>query len=182
MVLGLFLGQNDTRFARCHFRVQNSLDFQGPPLPLFQSPYKWIFPHQNHYVPRHINHRYINGYYTSFTAVFSSQQQWKKINRYSYSVNVHTLMRPRLIWEFREAGLIGSDLVGLAAALRGVLCWPLQVILLLLLPSRLLVHVRRCSYLQGCGSGSPWMRVFLEAGYGSRSALKSKFKSFRGSK
>ncbi len=23
---------------------------------------KWIFPHQNHYVPRHINNRYINSY------------------------------------------------------------------------------------------------------------------------
>jgi hypothetical protein len=30
--------------ARCHFRVQNSLDFQGPPLL-----------HQNHNVSRHIN-------------------------------------------------------------------------------------------------------------------------------
>jgi hypothetical protein len=29
-----FFGPNDTRFARCHFRAQKSLDFQGPPLPM----------------------------------------------------------------------------------------------------------------------------------------------------
>ncbi len=27
-----------------------------------QWPSKWIFPHQNHYVPRRINNRYINNY------------------------------------------------------------------------------------------------------------------------
>ena len=43
-----FLGPNGTRFARCHFRAQKSLDFQGPPLvmilhaskPLRTAPYK----------------------------------------------------------------------------------------------------------------------------------------------
>jgi hypothetical protein len=29
-----FLGPNSTLFARCHFRAQKSLDFQGPPLPM----------------------------------------------------------------------------------------------------------------------------------------------------
>ncbi len=29
-----FLGPNGTRFARCHFRAQKSLDFQSPPLPM----------------------------------------------------------------------------------------------------------------------------------------------------
>jgi hypothetical protein len=28
----------------------------------FQWPSKWIFPHQNHYVPWRINNRYINNY------------------------------------------------------------------------------------------------------------------------
>jgi hypothetical protein len=31
---------------------------------LFQWLSKWIFPHQNHYVPRHINNRYINKYFS----------------------------------------------------------------------------------------------------------------------
>ncbi len=31
---GTFLGQNDTCFARYHFRAQKSLDFQGPALPM----------------------------------------------------------------------------------------------------------------------------------------------------
>jgi hypothetical protein len=30
----VFSGQNGTRFARCHFGAQKSLDFQGPPLPM----------------------------------------------------------------------------------------------------------------------------------------------------
>ncbi len=29
-----FLGPSDTSFARCLFRAQKSLDFQGPPLPM----------------------------------------------------------------------------------------------------------------------------------------------------
>ncbi len=29
-----FFGPSGTRFARCHFRAQKSLDFQGPPLPM----------------------------------------------------------------------------------------------------------------------------------------------------
>ncbi len=32
--ISTFLGPNGTRFARCHFRAQESLDFQGPPLPM----------------------------------------------------------------------------------------------------------------------------------------------------
>ncbi len=32
--ISTFLGPNGTRFARCHFRVQKSLDFQGPSLPM----------------------------------------------------------------------------------------------------------------------------------------------------
>ncbi len=39
------------------FQGPKSLDFQAPP-PL-QWPSKWICPHQNHYVPRHIKNRYI---------------------------------------------------------------------------------------------------------------------------
>ena len=34
----------------------------------FQWPSKWIFPRQNHYVPRHITNRYINSY-IHFSAV-----------------------------------------------------------------------------------------------------------------
>jgi hypothetical protein len=55
-----FLGPNGTHFACCHFRAQKSLNFQGHP---FQWLSKWIFPHQNHYVQRHINNRYINSYF-----------------------------------------------------------------------------------------------------------------------
>jgi hypothetical protein len=29
-----FFGPNGIRFARCNFRAQKSLDFQGPPLPM----------------------------------------------------------------------------------------------------------------------------------------------------
>jgi hypothetical protein len=29
--ISTFLGPNDTRFARCHFWAQKSLDFEGPP-------------------------------------------------------------------------------------------------------------------------------------------------------
>jgi hypothetical protein len=32
--ISTFLGPNVTRFARCHFRDQKSLDFHGPPLPM----------------------------------------------------------------------------------------------------------------------------------------------------
>ncbi len=57
-----FLGPNDTRFTRCHFRVQKSLDFQAPPPS--NGPCNGYCPPQNHYVPRHINNRYINSYFT----------------------------------------------------------------------------------------------------------------------
>jgi hypothetical protein len=50
-----FLDPNCTPFALCHFRAQKSLDFQGPLLPM---ALKMDF--QNHYIPRHINDRYIN--------------------------------------------------------------------------------------------------------------------------
>ncbi len=48
----LFLGPNGIHFARCPFGAQK----------IFQWPSKWICPHQNHYVPRHINNRYINSW------------------------------------------------------------------------------------------------------------------------
>jgi hypothetical protein len=32
--ISTFLGINGTCLARCHFRAQNSLDFEGPPLPI----------------------------------------------------------------------------------------------------------------------------------------------------
>ncbi len=36
----------------------------------FQWPSKWIFPHKNHYVPLHINNRYINSYNEPQSFVF----------------------------------------------------------------------------------------------------------------
>ncbi len=47
----------------CHLRAQKSLDFQGPP-PL-KCPSLWIVPPQNHFVPHHINNRYIDSYFTA---------------------------------------------------------------------------------------------------------------------
>jgi hypothetical protein len=44
-VMETFLGTNGSLFARCHFRAQKSLDFQGPPLPMaLCNPSS---PHQN---------------------------------------------------------------------------------------------------------------------------------------
>ncbi len=84
--------------------------------------------------------------------------------------------------EWAESGQ-EADLVGLAAALRGVLCWPLQVILLLLLASRLLVQVKRCSYLQA--GLRIRIRIPIGSGSGSRRAKmthksKKKISNFRG--
>ena len=47
-------------FARCHFSIQKRLDFQGPPLSL---AHVMDLPHQTHYIPHHINNRFINSYY-----------------------------------------------------------------------------------------------------------------------
>ncbi len=44
------------KFALCHSRDQKVEIFRAHP---FQWPSKWIFQHQNHYVPRHINNGYI---------------------------------------------------------------------------------------------------------------------------
>jgi hypothetical protein len=66
MKISTFLGPNatpnGTRFARCYFRAPKSLDLQGPPPPPSNGPSKWICPHQNHYIPRRVNNRYINSY------------------------------------------------------------------------------------------------------------------------
>ncbi len=61
--ISTFLGLNSTRVSRCHFRAQKSLDFQCPPLPMPFEMDTW--PHQNHYVPRHISKRYINSYFNA---------------------------------------------------------------------------------------------------------------------
>jgi hypothetical protein len=53
------LDPNGTCFACCHFRAQKVSIFKAYPI---QWPSKWIFPHQNHCVPRHINKMYINIY------------------------------------------------------------------------------------------------------------------------
>jgi hypothetical protein len=52
-----------SRFFRCHFRAQKSLDFQGPLLP--RALEMDVARIKNHYVPRHINNRYINSYSSS---------------------------------------------------------------------------------------------------------------------
>jgi hypothetical protein len=54
-----FLGPNSTRCAHCHSWAQKSLDFQGPPLPMALDG---CCPHQNNFVPPHINNRYIISY------------------------------------------------------------------------------------------------------------------------
>ncbi len=46
--------------ALASLRAQKSLDFQGPPLG--NAPTNGSLPRRNHYVPRHINNKYINGY------------------------------------------------------------------------------------------------------------------------
>jgi hypothetical protein len=43
-----FLGPNGTRFARCHFRAQKSLNVQCPPLPMAS---KWICSPSKSLVP-----------------------------------------------------------------------------------------------------------------------------------
>jgi hypothetical protein len=58
--LETFLGPNATRFARTgsHFRAQKKSLFPGPT----PSNAPRNGSSQNHYVPRHINNRYINSY------------------------------------------------------------------------------------------------------------------------
>ncbi len=59
--ISTFLGpKGTTRFARCHFRTQKSLDFQAPTPS--NGPCNGCYPHQNHSVPRQINNRHINSY------------------------------------------------------------------------------------------------------------------------
>ncbi len=38
----------------------------------FQWPSKWIFSHQNHFVPRHLNNRYINNYISKWRREFQN--------------------------------------------------------------------------------------------------------------
>ncbi len=53
---GTFLGPNGTRYASCPKKSR----FLGPPL---KCPLLWICPHQNYFVPPHINNRYIHSYF-----------------------------------------------------------------------------------------------------------------------
>jgi hypothetical protein len=52
-----FLGSNGTRFVRCHFRAQKVSIFRDH---AFKWPGNGCCTHHNHYVPRHMNNRYIN--------------------------------------------------------------------------------------------------------------------------
>jgi hypothetical protein len=53
----ILIWPNGTGFTRCHFMVQKVEIFRTHHI---QWPLKWIYPHQNYYIPRHINKRYIN--------------------------------------------------------------------------------------------------------------------------
>jgi hypothetical protein len=50
-----------TRFPHYHFRAQNEVSISGPTPSI--GPQNSDCPHPNHYVPRHINNRYIHSYY-----------------------------------------------------------------------------------------------------------------------
>ncbi len=50
------LGPLEGGFARCHLGAQKFSIFRDPPS---NGPYNGRCPHQNHYVPRHINNSYI---------------------------------------------------------------------------------------------------------------------------
>ncbi len=58
------VGPENFNFLGPKWHSLRSLPFQGPVSIFtahpFQWPSKWIFPHQNHYGPRHLNYRYIN--------------------------------------------------------------------------------------------------------------------------
>jgi hypothetical protein len=54
--ISTFLGPNGIHSLR-------SMPFQGPSLPMTLAPGNESCPHQNHYVPRHINN--INSYYVA---------------------------------------------------------------------------------------------------------------------
>jgi hypothetical protein len=98
----------------CHYRLklhQGGFDCFGPQMALaslvaisgpkkvsifrahpFQWPSKWILPHQNHYVPGHINIRYINNYTAGTNkAVFPSSRHMLYIHAYTESTG-HSLL------------------------------------------------------------------------------------------
>ncbi len=54
-----FLGPNGTCFTRGHCRAQKSLDFRAHPS---YGPQNGCNPHQNNFVPPHINKRYIDSF------------------------------------------------------------------------------------------------------------------------
>ncbi len=59
-----------------------SLPFQGPKKSRFSGPTPYngpcngCCPHQNHYVPRHINNRYTNNYFASLPGLFLSSLEF----------------------------------------------------------------------------------------------------------
>ncbi len=64
-----------------------SLDFQGPPLPMAIVNCKGCCPHQNHYVPCHINYRHINIYYRTGSTGLRRFVKWVtfyEITHFSY--------------------------------------------------------------------------------------------------
>jgi hypothetical protein len=59
MLISTLLKTAFTYFGNFFFAFNFFSIFRARP---FQWPSKWIFPHQNHYVPLHINNMYINSY------------------------------------------------------------------------------------------------------------------------
>jgi hypothetical protein len=67
--ISTFLCPNGTRFACCHFRAQKVL-ISGPASS--NCPHNGYYLHQNYYIWRHINNRYINSYFDLL--LFSEQE------------------------------------------------------------------------------------------------------------
>jgi hypothetical protein len=59
--ISTFLGPNGTRYTRCNFRAQKSLDFRATHSNAPRYGFG-LLPHPNPYVLPHINNRYINSY------------------------------------------------------------------------------------------------------------------------
>jgi hypothetical protein len=92
------------------FLGPKQVSFSGPTLS--NVPRNWIFPHQNHYVPLHINNRYINSYFhPDFVYLFSSPLSMTLVRK-NWFVRQHRATQLRLqiystsnLWKKNEASV-----------------------------------------------------------------------------
>jgi len=84
-----FLNTNGTRFARCHFWAKKKYRSSGHTPST--GPRNWCCSHKNHYIPCHINNRFINSYY------LSQDPSWWKVSFLKGTYNFQNCFRRQFV-------------------------------------------------------------------------------------